>query len=121
MCLIHSAALVSEYLCMLEDRRHLPMGAVPFERLTANAVEESAVSDDVLCPDEEGFCTGKYFTENGLVGLLEQAASSFQIVRSSICVRCVAIFKNFELIAGRNVRIDERSLQNPNAHRRSSA
>ena len=43
-------------------------------------VEESAVSDDVLCPDEEGFCTGKYFTENGLLGLLEQAANSFYIV-----------------------------------------
>jgi len=79
MCLVHSAALVSEYLCMLEDQKHLPVGAVPFERLSANAVEESAVSDDVLCPDEEGFCTGKYFTENGIVGLLEQAASSFHI------------------------------------------
>lgn len=81
MCLVHSAALVSEYLCMLEDQKYLPVGAMPFERLSANAVEESAVSDDVLCPDEEGFCTGKYFTENGLIGLLEQAASSFQLVR----------------------------------------
>ncbi|KZS19006.1 Dedicator of cytokinesis protein [Daphnia magna] len=79
MCLVHSAALVSEYLCMLEDQKYLPVGAMPFERLSANAVEESAVSDDVLCPDEEGFCTGKYFTENGLIGLLEQAASSFQL------------------------------------------
>ena len=86
MCLVHSAALVSEYLCMLEDHKHLPVGAVPFERLTANAVEESAVSDDVLCPDEEGFCTGKYFTENGLVGLLEQAANSFYIVSDIICI-----------------------------------
>lgn len=66
---------------MLEDQKYLPVGAMPFERLSANAVEESAVSDDVLCPDEEGFCTGKYFTENGLIGLLEQAASSFQLVR----------------------------------------
>lgn len=40
-----------------------------------------AVSDDVLSPDEEGICTGKYFTENGLVGLLEQASSSLQQVR----------------------------------------
>ncbi|XP_046442972.1 dedicator of cytokinesis protein 7-like isoform X3 [Daphnia pulex] len=79
MCLVHSAALVSEYLCMLEDQKYLPVGAMPFERLSANAVEESAVSDDVLCPDEEGFCTGKYFTENGLIGLLEQSASSFQL------------------------------------------
>lgn len=82
MCLVHSAALVSEYLGMLEDQKHLPVGAVPFEQLTPNAVEESAVSDDVLCPDEEGFCTGKYFTENGLVGLLEQAAISFHMVRT---------------------------------------
>jgi hypothetical protein len=65
---------------MLEDQKYLPVGAMPFERLSANAVEESAVSDDVLCPDEEGFCTGKYFTENGLIGLLEQSASSFQLV-----------------------------------------
>lgn len=84
MCLVHSAALVSEYLCMLEDQKYLPVGAMPFERLSANAVEESAVSDDVLCPDEEGFCTGKYFTENGLIGLLEQAASSFQLVRQCL-------------------------------------
>ena len=88
MCLVHSAALVSEYLCMLEDQKHLPVGAVPFERLTANAVEESAVSDDVLCPDEEGFCTGKYFTENGLTGLLEQAANSFYIVSEELTIIC---------------------------------
>ncbi|XP_068201997.1 dedicator of cytokinesis protein 7 isoform X2 [Palaemon carinicauda] len=77
MCLIHSAALVSEYLYMLEDCPHLPTGAVTFCKLSPNVLEESAVSDDVLSPDEEGICTGKYFTENGLVGLLEQASTSF--------------------------------------------
>lgn len=95
MCLVHSAALVSEYLCMLEDQKHLPVGAVPFERLSANAVEESAVSDDVLCPDEEGFCTGKYFTENGIVGLLEQAASSFHIVSYRILISELGTLTNF--------------------------
>ena len=30
-----------------------------------------------MSPDEEGICTGKYFTEAGLVGLLEQACSWF--------------------------------------------
>lgn len=30
-CLIHSAALVAEYLHMLEDRQHLPVGCVKFE------------------------------------------------------------------------------------------
>ncbi|XP_076063961.1 dedicator of cytokinesis isoform X2 [Oratosquilla oratoria] len=77
LCLVHSAALVSEYLYMLEDRPHLPIGAVAFSKLSPNVLEESAVSEDVLSPDEEGICTGKYFTENGLVGLVEHAASSF--------------------------------------------
>lgn len=49
--------------------------------MTPNVLEESAVSDDVVSPDEEGICSGKYFTENGLVGLLEQAAGSFTMVR----------------------------------------
>lgn len=79
MCLVHSAALVSEYLQMLEDQPHLPLGAVSFEKVTLNILEECAVSDDVLRPEEEGFCLGKDFTENGLIGLLEHAASSFQL------------------------------------------
>ncbi len=48
-------------------------------------LEESAVSDDVVSPDEEGICSGKYFTEAGLVGLLEQAAASFSLVRYLLC------------------------------------
>ena len=28
--------------------------------------------DDIVSPDEEGICTGKNFTENGLVDFLEQ-------------------------------------------------
>ncbi|XP_065206218.1 dedicator of cytokinesis protein 7 [Planococcus citri] len=79
MCLVHSAALVSEYLQMLEDQQHLPLGAASFEKVTLNILEECAVSDDVLRPEEEGFCLGKDFTENGLIGLLEHAASSFQL------------------------------------------
>ncbi|XP_060619527.2 dedicator of cytokinesis protein 6 isoform X1 [Anolis sagrei] len=76
-CLVHSAALVAEYLSMLEDCRYLPVGCVTFQNISSNVLEESAVSDDILSPDEEGICSGKYFTEQGLVGLLEQAASSF--------------------------------------------
>ncbi|XP_078387616.1 dedicator of cytokinesis protein 7 isoform X1 [Cetorhinus maximus] len=76
-CLVHSAALVAEYLNMLEDCRYLPVGCVGFQNISSNVLEESAVSDDVLSPDEEGICAGKYFTEAGLVGLLEQAAASF--------------------------------------------
>ncbi|XP_041134364.1 dedicator of cytokinesis protein 7 isoform X3 [Polyodon spathula] len=78
-CLGHAAALVAEYLSMLEDRKYLPVGCVTFQNISSNVLEESAVSDDVLSPDEEGICSGKYFTEAGLVGLLEQAAASFSL------------------------------------------
>lgn len=43
-------------------------------------LEESAVSEDTLSPDEDGVCSGRYFTESGLVGLLEQAAELFSTV-----------------------------------------
>ncbi|CAB3365687.1 Hypothetical predicted protein [Cloeon dipterum] len=75
MCLVSSAALVSEYLHMLEDQPQLPIGAVAFQKVTPNALLESAVSDDVVSPDEEGVCLGKDFTEQGLIVLLEHAAS----------------------------------------------
>ena len=48
---------------MLEDRKYMPTGAVSFQRITPNAEEESAVSDDVVSPDQEGICMGSFFTE----------------------------------------------------------
>ncbi|NXD26640.1 DOCK8 protein, partial [Spelaeornis formosus] len=77
MCLVHAAALVAEYLSMLEDRSYLPVGSVSFQNISPNVLEESAVSDDVLSPDEDDICSGRYFSESGLVGLLEQAAELF--------------------------------------------
>uniref|UniRef100_A0A8D2L2D0 Dedicator of cytokinesis 8 n=1 Tax=Varanus komodoensis TaxID=61221 RepID=A0A8D2L2D0_VARKO len=77
MCLVHAAALVAEYLSMLEDHSYLPVGSVSFQNISPNVLEESAISDDVLSPDEDGVCSGRYFSENGLVGLLEQAAELF--------------------------------------------
>lgn len=53
----------------------------PPQNVSSNVLEESAISDDILSPDEEGFCSGKNFTELGLVGLLEQAAGYFTMVR----------------------------------------
>ncbi|CAG2247018.1 DOCK6_7_8 [Mytilus edulis] len=79
-CCCHAAALIAEYLNMIEDKPYLPVGCVDYQKITLNVLEESAVSDDVVSPDEEGICTGKYFTESGLVGLMEQAASSFTMV-----------------------------------------
>uniref|UniRef100_A0A2I3LC22 Dedicator of cytokinesis 8 n=1 Tax=Papio anubis TaxID=9555 RepID=A0A2I3LC22_PAPAN len=77
MCLVHAAALVAEYLSMLEDHSYLPVGSVSFQNISSNVLEESVVSDDTLSPDEDGVCAGQYFTESGLVGLLEQAAELF--------------------------------------------
>lgn len=30
-CMVHAAALVAEYLALLEDSRHLPVGCVSFQ------------------------------------------------------------------------------------------
>ncbi|BFF96110.1 dedicator of cytokinesis protein 6 [Drosophila madeirensis] len=79
MCYVHAAALVSEYLSMLESQTHLPVGAVSFQRISPNTLMESAVSDDVLSPGEDGICLGNHFTETGLKALLEEASSSFQV------------------------------------------
>lgn len=79
MCLVHSAALVAEYLHLLEPGGGgRPVGAVALTPVTPNALEESAVGDDVLARREEGLCLGPDFSESGLAGLLEHAASSFQ-------------------------------------------
>lgn len=79
MCHIHMCALVAEYLHMLESQTYLPVGAVSFRHITPNALSESAVSDDVLSPGEDGICMGNRFTETGLKNLLEAAAEKFQI------------------------------------------
>lgn len=57
-----------------------PRHHFPPQNISSNVLEESAISDDILSPDEEGFCSGKHFTELGLVGLLEQAAAYFTMV-----------------------------------------
>lgn len=56
---------------------------VLLQNISSNVLEESAVSDDTLSPDEDGVCSGRYFTESGLVGLLEQAAELFSTVSVS--------------------------------------
>lgn len=58
------------------------------QNISPNVLEESAVSDDILSPDEDGVCSGRYFTESGLVGLLEQAAELFSNVRLIFCFWC---------------------------------
>ncbi|KAK5645751.1 hypothetical protein RI129_004215 [Pyrocoelia pectoralis] len=77
MCMVHSAALVAEYLAMIEPLPHLPVGAAALEKVSPNVLAESAVSDDVLSPEREGLCLGSHFSDGGLVVLLEHAASFF--------------------------------------------
>ena len=50
MCLVHGAALVAEYLFLLEGKPYLPVGCVAFQKLSPNVLEESAISDDTLSP-----------------------------------------------------------------------
>lgn len=71
MCLVHSAALVAEYLVLLGNGGSgVHGGAVALQQVTPNALQESAVSDDVMAPRNEGICLGKDFTEQGLQGTL---------------------------------------------------
>ncbi|CAM6031703.1 unnamed protein product, partial [Sphagnum compactum] len=79
MCYVHSASLVAEYLSMLDSQNHLPIGAVSFSQVSPNTLMESAVSDDVISPGDDGIVLGNRFTEVGLKTLLEEAANSFQI------------------------------------------
>jgi dedicator of cytokinesis protein 6/7/8 len=79
MCHVHMCALIAEYLHMLESQSYLPIGAVSFRQVTPNVLSESAVSDDVLNPGEDGVCLGNRFSEAGLKNLLEAAAEKFQI------------------------------------------
>uniref|UniRef100_A0A8C3FP68 Dedicator of cytokinesis 6 n=1 Tax=Chrysemys picta bellii TaxID=8478 RepID=A0A8C3FP68_CHRPI len=65
--------------CMVLPARGSRLTARLRQGVSSNVLEESAVSDDVLAPDEEGICSGKFFTELGLVGLLEQAAAFFTL------------------------------------------
>lgn len=59
------------------------------QNISSNVLEESAVSDDILSPDEDGVCSGRYFTESGLVGLLEQAAELFSTVSQQYCLQMI--------------------------------
>uniref|UniRef100_A0A0N5ALW0 Dedicator of cytokinesis protein 6 n=1 Tax=Syphacia muris TaxID=451379 RepID=A0A0N5ALW0_9BILA len=73
-CMLHAAALAAEYISMREFDTYLPKGAVAFADISDNILEESAVSDDVVSPNEEGICESRHFTPTGLVQLVEKTA-----------------------------------------------
>lgn len=76
--MLHCAALVSEYMSMHSYDTLLPRGAVDFCHLSDNILEESATSDDVIGPDEEGICESSHFSTEGFVHLVEKTASFFE-------------------------------------------
>jgi hypothetical protein len=89
MCFVHIAALIAEYLNLLEPSPGLPQGASAFRQVSFNAVEESSLSDispvllvlfdmsDVM-QDEEGICESHIFTE---AGLLKMASIAFHYLK----------------------------------------
>ncbi|ETN73561.1 dedicator of cytokinesis [Necator americanus] len=103
-CVLHAAALAAEYLGMTFPNQisrqiclnfatrarilvftamsttdsFMPRGAVDFEHISDNILEESAVSDDVLSPDVEGICESRHFTAAGLVNLVEKSMTFFE-------------------------------------------
>ncbi|KJE96095.1 Dock7 protein [Capsaspora owczarzaki ATCC 30864] len=74
-CYIHTAALVSEYMHMIEYKKGMPAGCAAFQGVSPNIAEETAVSEDAQSADEEGICESKSFSEAGLVALLEKSIS----------------------------------------------
>lgn len=74
-CMLHCAALVNEYLTMKDSG--LPGGASAFSKLSVNIDEESAVSDDVIGPEEEGICESSHFTVSGLIHLIERTVEFY--------------------------------------------
>ena len=57
------------------------------QHLSPNMLEESAISDDIISPEEEGLCSHKFFSEFGFMGLMEYAAQLFNEVSTHVCVR----------------------------------
>lgn len=77
-CKVHAAALITEYLHMVEVKSHIPIGAKAFESISPNAIKESAVSDDIGSPDQEGILQHELFDVSGLIRLLLEATDHFR-------------------------------------------
>ncbi|KAI9144507.1 hypothetical protein BKA69DRAFT_1122349 [Paraphysoderma sedebokerense] len=70
---LHSAALVSEYLNSLKNKDYKgPAGSKSFLACSPNLLEESQVNDEKM-PSEEGTYMSPSFSEKGLISLIENA------------------------------------------------
>ena len=96
-CLVHAAALIAEYLSIIENKPYLPIGCTNFKLASVNVIEESAIYEDILLSaynidsstslaesslqqqqqqqqSNSLQYSGRYFTESGLINLIEQSA-----------------------------------------------
>ncbi|XP_069784055.1 dedicator of cytokinesis protein 7-like isoform X2 [Narcine bancroftii] len=76
-CLVHSAALVAEYLNRVDGSVHLPMGSVSFQNISIDILEESLVSEEIFSMEKEDIWTRNLLSEEGLLELLDEAAELF--------------------------------------------
>ena len=72
-CLVHIAALIAEYLQILEPTDGSMKGAAAFEPACASAVEEQSMLDAQNMMDEDGVGETRIFTERGLVDVVERS------------------------------------------------
>jgi hypothetical protein len=72
-CLVHIAALISEYLQILEPTEGSMKGAAAFEAACVSAVEEQSMLDAQHMMDEDGVGETHIFTEKGLCDVVERA------------------------------------------------
>jgi hypothetical protein len=71
--------LIREFiLSIIEERDYLPQGCCSFKNVSTNIEEETYAVDDGINLQEEGVCTGKYFTITGFLELVDAAARHFE-------------------------------------------
>lgn len=72
-CLVHIAALIAEYLQILEPTEGSMKGAAAFEPACVSAVEEQTMLDAQNMMDEDSVGETHIFTETGLCDVVERA------------------------------------------------
>ncbi|KAI6186152.1 putative Dock-9 [Aphelenchoides besseyi] len=74
-CFLHCAALVNEYLSMKHHEAVIDGGAFAFLSLSSNIEDESAISDDVVSPEE---VSSSYFSSDGFLWLIDKVVDYFE-------------------------------------------
>eukprot|EP00123_Amoebidium_parasiticum_P017601 comp23911_c1_seq1/m.42132 comp23911_c1_seq1/g.42132 ORF comp23911_c1_seq1/g.42132 comp23911_c1_seq1/m.42132 type:complete len:1683 (-) comp23911_c1_seq1:637-5685(-) len=77
MCTLHMCAIVAEYLVSIDYNDHLPSGASAFTRISANTIEEAALSLQDVSDDEFQSNTA-IFSEGNLIKMMEKCVSDLR-------------------------------------------